>query len=160
MPFGLTNALVTFQSYIDDCLLASIDDFAVCNLDEILINSTDEKEHDQHVRKVLERLWEFSLYCKAENCQFRVSEVGFLGIVINSEGVSMESDRIATIENWPTPNSVRDIQLILGFTNFYRRFIRKYAKVTLPLTKLLRKTEKARAPSASEGPLRPAPKWE
>jgi len=71
----------------------------------------------------------------------------------------MESDRISTIEDWPTPKSVRDIQVLLGFANFYRRFIQKYAKITLPLTELLRKTETARAPRDSEGPLRPAPKW-
>jgi hypothetical protein len=105
---------------------------------------------------VLERLREFGLYCKAEKCQFGVSEVGLLEFVINSEGVGMESDRISTIEDWPTPKSVRDIQVLLGFVNFYRRFIRKYAKITLPITELLRYMETARAPRASEGPLRPA----
>jgi hypothetical protein len=141
MPFGLTNAPATFQSYIDDCLRPYIDDFAVCYLDDILIYSTNEKEHEEHVRQVLQRLKEFGLYCKAEKCQFGVSEVGFLGFVITPDGVGMESDRISTIEDWPTPKSVRDVQVLLGFTNFYRRFIRKYAKVTLPLTELLKKTE-------------------
>jgi hypothetical protein len=58
----------------------------------------------------------------------------------------MESDWIATIEDWPTPKSMRDVQVLLGFTNFYRRFIRKYAKVTLPLTELLQKADKAGEP--------------
>jgi hypothetical protein len=53
----------------------------------------------------------------------------------------MESNRIATIEDWLTPKSMRDVQVLLGFTNFYRRFIQKYAKVTLPLTELLKKSE-------------------
>jgi len=53
----------------------------------------------------------------------------------------MESDRLSTIEDWPTPKSVRDVQVLLGFTNFNRRFIRKYAKVTLPLSELLKNTE-------------------
>jgi len=141
MPFGLTNAPATFQSYIDDCLWPYIDDFAVCYLDDILIYSADRKEHVEHVRQVLQRLREFGLYCKAEKCQFGVSEVGFLGCVITSDGVGMELDRISTIEDWPTPKSVRDVQVLLGFTNFYRRFIRKYAKVTLPLTELVKKTE-------------------
>jgi len=72
MPFGLTNAPATFQAYIDDCLRPYIDDFAVCYLDDILIYSTNEKEHEDHVRKVLQRLQEFGLYCKAEKCQFGV----------------------------------------------------------------------------------------
>jgi hypothetical protein len=75
----------------------------VCYLDDILIYSTNEKEHKDHIRKVLQRLQEFGLYCKAERCQFEVQEVGFLGLVINSDGIGMESDRIFTIEDWPTP---------------------------------------------------------
>jgi len=119
MPFGLTNAPATFQAYIDDCLRPYIDDFAVCYLDDILIYSTNEKEHEDHVQKVLERLRQFGLYCKAEKCQFGDSKIGFLGFIISSDGVGMESDRISTIEDWPTPKSIRDVQVLLGFTNFY-----------------------------------------
>jgi hypothetical protein len=141
MPFGLTNASATLQSYIDDCLRPYIDDFAVCYLDDILLNSTNEKEHEEHVRQVLQRLKEFGLYCKAEKCQCGVSEVGFLQFVITPDGVGLESNRISTIEEWPTPKFVTDIQVLLGFLNFYRRFIRKYGKVTLPLTEILKETE-------------------
>jgi hypothetical protein len=138
MPFQLTNALATFQAYIDDCLRPYIDDFTVSYLDDILIYSTKEKEHEDHVRQVLQRLQELGLYCNAEKCQFRVQEVGFLGFFINSDGIGMESNRISTIEDWPTPESVRHVQVLLGFTNFYRRFIRKYAQVTAPISNLLK----------------------
>jgi hypothetical protein len=141
MPFGLTNAPATFQSCIDDCLRPYIEDFVVCYIDDILIYSTNEKEHEEHVRQVLQRLKEFGLYCKAEKCQFEVSEVSFLGFVITPAGVGMESDWIATIEDWPTPKSIRDVQVLLGFMNFYQKFIQKYAKVTLPLMELLKKSE-------------------
>jgi len=67
----------------------------------------------------------------------------------------MDSDRIATIEDWPTPESIWDVQVLLGFANFYRRFIRKFAKVTLPLTEVLRTTtETASTPTAPGKPLR------
>jgi hypothetical protein len=56
----------------------------------------------------------------------------------------MESDRISMLEDWPTPVSVREVQVLLGFTNFYRRFIRKYAKVTTPISDLLKKAENPR----------------
>jgi len=129
-----------------------------------VIYSTNGKEHEEHVRKVLERLLEFGLYCKVEKCQFGVSEVGFLGYVIKLDGIGMESDRIATIEDRLTPKSIRDVQVLLGFANVYRRFIRKYAKVTLPITELLRKTEIVRtlkAPGKARGkPKKPLPKWE
>jgi hypothetical protein len=143
IPFGLTNAPTTFQSYVDDCLQPYLDDFAVCYLDDILIYSTNEKEHEEQVRQVLQQLKEFGLYCKAGKCEFGVSEVSFLRFLISADGVGMESDWISTIEDWPTPKSIRDVQVLLGFTNFYQRFIRKYAKVTLPLTELLKKADKA-----------------
>jgi hypothetical protein len=119
MPFGLTNAPATFQAYIDDCLRPYIDDFALCYLADILIYSTNEKEHEDHVKKVLERLRQFGLYCKAEKCQFGASEISFLGFIISSDGIGMESDHISTIQDWPTPKSIRDVHVLLGFTHFY-----------------------------------------
>jgi hypothetical protein len=100
MPFVLTNALATFQAYIDDCLRPYINNFTVYYLDDILIYLTNEDDHENHVRKVLERLREIGQYCKAAKCQFGLSEVGFLGFIINLEGVGMESDRISTIEDF------------------------------------------------------------
>jgi len=150
MLFGLTSAPATFQAYIDDCLRPYIDDFHVCYLDNILIYATNEREHEDHVWKVLQKLQGFGLYCKAEKCQFGVSEVGFLGFIINSDGIGMKSDRISTIEGWATPKLVRDVQVLLGFANFYRQFIRKYAKVTLPLNELLKKTETSNTPKTSQ----------
>jgi hypothetical protein len=76
----------------------------------------------------------------------------------------MESDRIAIIEDWLKPESIRDLHVLLGFANFYRRFIRKYAKVTQPLTELLRPTEivwTLKAPGKAHAkPKKPLPKWE
>jgi len=139
MPFSLTNAPATFQSYIDDCLQPYIDDFTLCYLDDILIYSTNAKEHEEYIRKVLELLRVLGLYCKAEKCQFRVSKIVFLGFVIDSEGIGMEWDRTSTIEDWPMLKSIRDVQVLLGLTNFYRRFIRKYTKVAAPITHLLQR---------------------
>jgi hypothetical protein len=140
MPFGLTNTPATFQAYIDDCLRPYIDDFAICYLNDILINSTNKNEHEDHVKEVLERLRQFGLYCKAEKCQFVASEIGFLGFITSSGGIGMESDCISTIEDWPTPKSIREIQVLLCFTNFYRQFIPKYAKVTATISDLLKKS--------------------
>jgi hypothetical protein len=141
MPFGLTNSPATFQSYIDDCLRPYITNFAVCYLDDILIYSTNEKEHVEHVCQVLQRLNEFSINSNAEKRQFGVSEVDLMGFGITPDGVDMESVRIATIVDWPTPKSIRDVQVFLGLKNFYRRFIWKYAKVTCPLRELIKKSE-------------------
>jgi len=156
----MTYAPATFQAYIDECLWPYIDDIAVCYLDDILIYSTNENEHEDQVRKVLQRLQQFGPHCKAEKCQFGVSEVAVLGFIINSDGIGMESDSISTIEDWPTPKSVRDVQVHLGFANFYRRSIRMYAKVTLPLTELLMKAETPNAPKTDQKSNKPTYKWE
>jgi len=138
MPFGLTNAPVSFQAYIDNCLWPYIDDFTVYYLNDILINSANEKEYEDDVRNVLPSLQEFERYCTTENSPFGVREVGFLGFVINSDGIIMESDRITTIEDSPTPESVWDVHVHLCFTNFNLRFIQKYAKVMAPISNLLK----------------------
>ena len=144
MPFRLTYAPATFQAYINDCLQPYIDDFAVCYLDDILIDSTNEEKHEEQVRKVLERLREFGLYGNAEKCPFAVSEVGFPRFVISPDGIAMELDRISTIVHWPTPEPIREVQVLLEFTNSYPQFIRKYAKVATPISDLLKKAENPR----------------
>jgi hypothetical protein len=58
---------------------------------------------------------------RQRKCEFSVKKVGFLGFVVSPDGIEMEADRIATIEDWPTPKSVKDVQVLMGFTNFYRR---------------------------------------
>jgi hypothetical protein len=138
VPFGLTNAPATFQAYMDDCLRPYMNDFVVCYLDDILIYLEDSAQHEGHVTKVLERLREYDLYCKAKKCDFSVKKAVYLKFVISPDGIEMEADRIATIKDWPTPKSVKDVQVLMGFTNFYRRFITKYAMVTDPITDLLK----------------------
>jgi len=140
MPFGLTNAPATFESYINSTLREYLDDFCVAYLDDILIYSKSMEEHVTHVRKVLEKLLKHGLYASLEKCQFHVEEVEFLSFVVTPGGVFMEKDKVATIVDWPSPKSVHDIQILLGFANFYRRFIQAYLCVVLSITSLLRKT--------------------
>jgi len=128
MPIGLTNTPATVLSYITDCLRPYIDDFAVCSLDDILLYLTNEKEQEEHVHQVLQRPRELGLYCKAEKCQFGISEVGFLSFVIPADEVAMESDRISTLGDWPTPDSGSNVQVLPAFTNVYPRFIRKQSQ--------------------------------
>jgi len=102
MPFGRTNPPATFQSYINNCLRPYTDDFAICYVVNIPIYSTNNQDHEEHVCQVLDRLKEFSFYCKAKKCQFGVSEVALVGFSITPDGIGMESDRICRIEVCPT----------------------------------------------------------
>jgi transposase InsO family protein len=139
MPFGLTNAPAVFQHFMNDVFRDVLDDFTVIYLDDILIYSTDPSKHDEHVRIVLERLIKHGLYCSADKCEFSVTTTEFLGFILSPSGISMASTKVSAIMDWPEPTKLREIQQFLGFANFYRRFIRGYSRIIMPLTKLLRK---------------------
>ncbi|SAL94853.1 hypothetical protein [Absidia glauca] len=139
MPFGLTNAPATFQAFVNDVLREYLDNYVVVYLDDILIFSRDATAHADHVRLVLAKLAKAKLSLKLEKCEFDVSSVQFLGFVISPLGVTMDPSKVEAIKNWPTPSSAHDIQVFLGLANFYRRFVKDYSKICVPLTALLKK---------------------
>lgn len=139
MPFGLTNAPATFQAFLNDVLRQHLDNFVVIYLDDILIYSRDARDHVRHVRLVLAKLHAAELQVNLEKCVFHATEVEFLGYVISRNGIRMDSSKVQAVLEWPTPASVRDIQVFLGFANFYRRFIQNFSKVVAPITRLLKK---------------------
>ena len=98
MPFGLTNAPATFQAFIDKALGEFLDITCVVYLDDILIFSKDESDHEEHVRQVLAALQRYDLHLKISKCSFNTTEVDFLGFRINTEGIFMDPERIHAIE--------------------------------------------------------------
>jgi RNase H-like domain found in reverse transcriptase/Reverse transcriptase (RNA-dependent DNA polymerase)/Integrase zinc binding domain/Ty3 transposon capsid-like protein/Chromo (CHRromatin Organisation MOdifier) domain len=139
MPFGLTNAPATFQALMNDTLREFLDVFVIVYLDDILVFSINETEHITHVTKVLQRLQDCRLFVKIEKSSFHQDTVDFLGYRVSASGLLMDLSKIKTIQSWPIPKDIRDIQSFLGFANFYRRFILNYAKAAQPLTNLLKK---------------------
>jgi hypothetical protein len=144
MPFGLCNAPGTFQHFVNDKFRDYLDEFLVIYLDDLLIYSDTLEEHKRHVRLVLKRLQEAGLYVKPQKCQFHATKVSFLGFMISSEGIHMDPAKVEAVLGWERPKSPHDIQIFLGFANFYRRFIKGYSKITAPLTNLTRKDVKFR----------------
>ena len=138
IPFGLTNAPATFQAFIDKALGEFLDIIVVVYLDDILIFSKDETKHEEHVRQVLTALRRHGLHLKISKCAFNVTEVDFLGFKINTEGIYMDLERIRAIEEWQPPANVYELQVFLGFANFFRRFIRNYSRIAAPLLNLLK----------------------
>jgi RNase H-like domain found in reverse transcriptase/Reverse transcriptase (RNA-dependent DNA polymerase)/Integrase zinc binding domain/Chromo (CHRromatin Organisation MOdifier) domain/Integrase core domain len=140
MPFGLTNAPATFQAFINHALRRLVDDFCIVYLDDILIFSKTEDEHTQHLKQVCERLRTAELYAKPTKCRLYQREMEFLGFIISPKGVAMDPNRVKIISEWKDhpPLTYRDVQVILGFCNFYRRFIRNYSRIARPLTALLK----------------------
>ena len=133
MPFGLTNAPATRQQFVNDVLREFLDIFVVVYLDNILIYSEDPLQHNSHVRKVLKKLQVYELFCKPEKCEFGVDSTTFLGFAVSPKGLSMDPSKVQTIKDWEPPKSVRGVQSVLGFANFYRRFIKRYSKIAAPL---------------------------
>ena len=119
MPFGLTNAPAVFQHMANDIFRDFLDIFTIVYLDDILIYSKTQEEHDEHVRQVLRRLREYGLYAKLEKCSFGQNQVEFLGYVVSSDGIAMDPMKVQAILEWKTPLSVRDVQCFLGFANVY-----------------------------------------
>ncbi len=137
MFFGLTNLPATFQWMMNDIFRDLIGEGKVTiYLDNILIFSKDLGEHQRIVKRVLQRLRENKLFLKAEKCEFEVLETEYLGVIISENSVRMDPVKIAGIAEWPTPTKKRELQSFLGFTNFYRKFIKNYSKVVKALTEL------------------------
>ncbi len=136
MPFGLSNSPAVFQALVNDVLRDMVDRFVFVYLDDILIFSQNERDHVQHVRRVLQRLLENRLFAKVEKCQFHARSVPFLGFILSPDGIRMDPTKVKAVADWPTPDSRRAVQRFLGFANFYRRFIRNFSQVALPLTDL------------------------
>ena len=145
MPFGLTNAPGIFQGFIQDVLRDLLDVVCVVYIDDILIFSRSQEEHDEHVKLVLDRLRSAGLFANAKKCSFDQSEVEYLGFLLGTQGIKMNPHKLDTIADWPPPASIKDVQSFLGFTNFYRRFIDRYARIVAPLNALTRK-DRATAP--------------
>ncbi len=133
MPFGLTNAPSAFQHFINNVLSDFVDQFCVIYLNNILIYSPDQQAHDGHVRRVLKRLQEYNLFAKASKCKFDQSEVEFLGFRVSTEGIKPNPGKVQTIHDWPAPKTVKQVQLFLGFANFYQRFVPRYPKNSAPI---------------------------
>lgn len=139
MPFGLTNAPATFQAFLNDVLWESLDMFVVIYLDDILVFSDTLEEHYCHVCQVLAKLHAADLQVKLEKCQFHIQTVEFLGYIISPTGIAMDPAKVDMITSWPQPICVCDIQVFLGFSNFYRHFIHGFSRIIAPITLLLKK---------------------
>jgi len=120
-----------FSNFLDVCI--------VVYLDNILIYSDDITQHWSHIKEVLKKLWKAKLYAKAEKYKFHSDSMEYLGYVLSPSGLTMSDAKVKTIQEWPEPKKIKNIQFFLGFVNFYRRFIFNYLNIVIPLTRLTRK---------------------
>ena len=142
MPFGLTNVPETFMDLMPKVFQPYQDQFVVVFVDEVLIYSQSEKEHEDHLRLVLQLLRDRHLYAKFNKCEFWLTEVRVLGHVVSPLGVSMDPEKVEVMMSWERPNSVFEIRSILGLAGYYRRFIEDFSRLAEPMTRFTRKEVK------------------
>ncbi|GJS79664.1 putative reverse transcriptase domain-containing protein [Tanacetum coccineum] len=109
MPFGLTNA------------------------------PANKKEHEEHLKAILELLKKEELYAKFSKCEFWIPKVQFLGHVIDCQGIHVDPAKIESIKDWASPKTPTEIRQFLGLAGYYRRFIEGFSKIAKPMTKLTQK---------------------
>ena len=109
-----------------------------------------EQPHVEGLRWVLDQLWKNFLFTNLKKCWFHQDEVCFLGYVVSSKGISMKAEKFEVMKDWPKSKSVRDIQVFLGFANFYWRFIQGFSRIAALLTSMLKTTNEP-APSRNDG---------
>ncbi|CAI7822009.1 unnamed protein product [Closterium sp. NIES-54] len=139
MPFRLTNAPETFQMIMNEAFRPLLDKCVLVYLDDILIYSPDRAQHLHNIEAVFKILSENRLLTKASKSEFLQDKLEFLGHIISAKGVEIDPKRIATIQAWHAPTNLTEMQSFWGFVNYVRRFVSDMAKLTTPLTNLLRK---------------------
>ena len=143
MFFGLINLLVTFQAMMNDILrdLIGTGDVVVF-IDNMLVGTENKKKHDEIVEEVLKRMKENDLYVKPEKCVWKVKETNFLGLVMEAEGIKMQEEKVTGVLEQPRSKTVKKVQKFLGLANYYRQFVKDFAKLAKPLHRLVRKDKK------------------
>lgn len=135
MFFGLTNSPATFQTMMNVIFKDEIDKGSIIiYMDDVLIFTPTLKKHYEMVKYVLKKFRENKLFLKQEKCTFKQNKVEYLGLIVLHNKVHMDPIKIQGIKEWPFPKSKRDRQQFLGFTNFYKQFIKGYANTAKPLT--------------------------
>ncbi|KAL0540150.1 hypothetical protein IC582_024380 [Cucumis melo] len=132
MSFGLTNAPAVFMDLMNRVFREFLDTFVIVFIDDILIYSKTEAEHEKHLRMVLQTLRDNKLYAK-------LKQVSFLGHVVSKAGVSVDPAKIEAVTGWTRPSTVSEVRSFMGLAGYYRRFVENFSRIATPLTQLTRK---------------------
>lgn len=147
MPFGLKNAPSTFQRVMDHTLKDLLNKICLVYMDDIIIYSTSLQEHLNSLRKVFNKLRDARMKIQLDKSEFLKKEVAFLGHIVTEHGIKPNPSKIEAIKNYPIPKTTKQIKQFLGLLGYYRKFIKDFAKLTKPMTNMLKKNVKLNANS-------------
>ncbi|KAG1933963.1 interleukin-1 receptor accessory protein-like 1-A [Pimephales promelas] len=136
MPQGVTNAPSTFQRVMEKCMGSLNQKEVLVFLDDLIVFSETLEQHEERLMRVLSRLKEFGLKLSPEKCHFFKKSVKYLGHVVSENGVETDPEKISALTTWPRPDNIRELKSFLGFTGYYRRFIKDFSKIAKPLNDL------------------------
>ena len=137
MPFGLTNAPATFQRLMESCLSDLHLNWCIIYLDDVIDFLKTPEEHIAQLEAVFKKINDAGLKLKPSKCEFFKKLIHYLGHIASDKGIEMDPKKIEPIVNWPGPHTVHEVRKFWGFTNYYRKFVYKYAQIARPLNKLI-----------------------
>ena len=137
MPFGLCNAPATFQRLMERCMGELNLRDCLIYLDDIIIFSSTFEEHLERLQAVFKNLERHNLKLKPSKCEFFKECVTYLGHVVSADGIQTDPSKTEAVKNWPVPKNTKAVRKFLGFTGYYRRFVKGYASIVRPPNDLL-----------------------
>jgi len=136
IPFGIAAAPATFQKLMTEVLGELNWKEAVVYLDDILIFSRDEQEHLKRLKRIFNKIKDAGLKINPDKCNFLKEEIKFLGHIVTKNGIKTDDEKIKAMQEFETPKCVKRLRSFLGLANYYRRFVKDYAKQSRVLESL------------------------
>ncbi|PKU84463.1 putative mitochondrial protein [Dendrobium catenatum] len=137
---SITNASTIFMDLMNRVFKEYMDQFVIVFIDDILVYSASEEDHARHLSIVLDTLRQHQLYAKFSKCKFWLKSISFLGHVVSDEGISVDPQKIQAIADWPRPTTVFEVRSFLGMAGYYRKFVKGFSQISMPLTRLTQKS--------------------
>jgi hypothetical protein len=142
VPFGLSNATTVFMCLMNGVFREYLDKFVIVFLDDILVYSKSEEEHEHHLRMVLQVIREHRLYAKLRKCSFYQNIIHYFGHIISEDEIAVDLEKIEAIKGWTPPKNVTEVRSFKGLADYYIRFIVGFSRIDHPITSLQRKGRK------------------